>query len=259
MKKLFFVFTFIFASSIAWSQSEFARDLMNTPKKEINLKEIELEVMLPSSEYYYPVLYERYEKGDTTLTLDDYRHLYYGYIYNVDYNPLDEPKYVDSLAYMLNKSGGVFLATDAGRAIKYIDSILYERPFSLKFLNIMTYLYLEKVRDEKKGMEYSYKFNMLLATIFSSGNGLTKESPWRVTYRVDAQTVLSFIGAEVARRNYITYSIEYYYLKERQGDVRGYYFDFEPIYSRPTEPKGKRTLEINNLPTKKYRKKGNFY
>ena len=31
------------------------------------------------SPYYYPAIYMRYMSGDTTLTLEDHRHLYYGY------------------------------------------------------------------------------------------------------------------------------------------------------------------------------------
>ncbi len=247
MNRLFLLLVAILFSHNLLAQSDFAKKLMDTPSKPVVMKEYELETLLPSSQYYYPPLFERYEKGDTTLNIDDYRHLYYGYVFSKNYHPHKEPKYVDSLSNILNRDGGVFLDGSTKEIIRCLDSILVERPFSLKFLNIMTYIYSEKVRDEKKAFEYSYKFNMLLSTIFSSGNGVTKESPWSVIYRVDAQTVLSFIGADVAKRTYITYNVEYYFLKERQGNIRGYYFDFAPIYTRPNEPEGKRKLEINPM------------
>ncbi len=247
LKALLLILIGFAIQSEAFSQSDMAKMLMDTPQKPLVYKEIELEVTHPSSNYYYPPLFERYEKGDTTLTVDDYRHLYYGYMFNDDYRPHTEPKYVDSLSVLLNKSQGAFTQESLVTAIRYLDSILVERPFSLKFLNLMTYVYSEKVRDMDKALYYAYKYNMILSAIFSTGSGVSSKSPWIVLYRVDAQTVLSTIGADVARRNYITANIEYYFLKERQGDVRGYYFDFHPIYTRRIEVNSKRKMEVNPM------------
>lgn len=43
------------------------------------------------SPYYYPAIYMRYMSGDTTLTLEDYRHLYYGYAWQPGYKPFETP------------------------------------------------------------------------------------------------------------------------------------------------------------------------
>lgn len=232
---------------VAMAQSEIAKILMDTPYKKIELKEIEAQVMTPNAKYYYPQLYERYEKGDTSLTYEDYRHLYYGYIYQAEYQPHKESPYVDSLSNLLNKNSAEFNIMNASKSIEYLDKILEDRPFSLKFLNMMVYLYNQQIRDGDKALLYAYKFNMLLSTIFSSGDGKSKDRPWLVLYRSDAMSILQFIGADVTKRIYITANIEFYNLREKQGDVRGYYFDFDPIYLRPYEPKGKRKMEINPL------------
>lgn len=232
----------------ALAQSPVAKALMDeTPYQKVVFSEIEAEVLTPSSKYYYPLLYAKYEKGDTTLTLDDYRHLYYGYMYQKEYEPHKETSYVDSLSNLLARDGAVFKDESAMQAVYYLEKILDDRPFSLKFLNMMAYVYNEKVRDYKKAILYSYKFNMVLSTIFSSGNGREKTSPWLVLYRSDAMSILQFLSADVGKRIYITTNVEYYHLTKRQGDVRGYYFDFDPIYTRPIEPKGKRKMEFNPL------------
>lgn len=238
---------FLLFSTSSFSQSEFAKMLMDTEKSPVDLSVIEGEILSPNSEYFYPAIYKRYMEGDTTLNLEDYRHLYFGYMNNEDYSPHKETVYVDSLSMLLNNDGAVFEDRSLMKTLGYMDKILEDRPFSLRFLNMMTYIYHEKVRDEAKALEYSYKFNMILSAIFSSGTGLTKDSPWMVLYRDDAQTLLSFIDAQVAKRTYITTNVEYYFLKERHGDVRGYYLDFDPIYTRPAEPKGKKKMEINPL------------
>lgn len=248
MKRIILSLLVIFMCVSAMAQSQMAKVMMDsTTYHKVVFSEIELEVLSPATKYYYPLLYDRYEKGDTSLTHDDYRYLYYGYMFQAEYQPHKESPYVDSLSNIISEDGDVFTDKSALKCIGYLEKILDDRPFSLKFLNMMSYLYSEKVGDEKKALIYSYKFNMLLTTIFSSGNGRVKSNPWLVLYRSDAQSVLQFLGADVTKRVYITTNVEYYHLRERQGDVRGYYFDFDPIYTRPLEPKGKRKMEFNPL------------
>lgn len=229
------------------AQSALAKMLMDTPYTKVVLSDIEAQVLTPNSKYFYPKLYERYEKNDTTLNLEDYRHLYYGYMFQAEYTPHTESVYVDSLSMLLNRDGGVFKLESVSNAVKYMEKILDDRPFSLKFLNMMSYVYDSKLNSPELSMRYSYKFNMLLSAIFSSGTGTVKELPWQVLYRSDAQSILLFLGVDVTRRVYITTTCEYYHIREKQGDAKGYYFDFEPIYSRPMEPKGKRKMEFNPL------------
>lgn len=248
MRKIILSLLVVFVCVSAGAQSQMAKIMMDsTPYQKVVFSDIELEVSSPATKYYYPVLYERYEKGDTSLNLDDYRHLYYGYMFQAEYQPHKESPYVDSLSKTISMDGDIFTDKSAMKCIGYLEKILDDRPFSLKFLNMMSYLYAEKVRDEKRAQIYSYKFNMVLSTIFSSGNGRVKNSPWLVLYRSDAQSVLQFLGADVTKRVYITTNVEYYHLRERQEYVRGYYFDFDPIYTRPLEPKGKRKMEFNPL------------
>ena len=49
-------------------------------------EEILAEIIDGESSHYYPHLMERYMAGDTTLTLDDYYYLYYGYAYDDSYD-----------------------------------------------------------------------------------------------------------------------------------------------------------------------------
>ena len=238
--------TFVFCYTSVSSQSILAKSLMNIAYEPVIYSEIEANVLTPNSQYYYPVLYARYEKNDTTLTIADYRNLYYGYMYQQEYQPHTESGYVDSLSNLISRSGGVFKQESSDKALEYITHILDNRPFSLKFLNMMVYI-SEMKGNIETSKAYSYKFSMLMSTIFSSGTGKVKEKPWRVLYRSDAQSVLLFLGAKVTRRVYVTAQCEYYHIRERQGDAKGYYFDFDAIYTRPLEPKGKRKMEFNPL------------
>ena len=40
-----------------------------------------------SSPYYYPRLMKEFQRNDTLMKLDKFRHLYFGYMFQEDYNP----------------------------------------------------------------------------------------------------------------------------------------------------------------------------
>ncbi len=53
----------------------------------VDFDAIKQESLNPTSEWYYPKLKERLLKGDSTLTKEDYRHLYYGSVFQPSYAP----------------------------------------------------------------------------------------------------------------------------------------------------------------------------
>ena len=52
-----------------------------------DMEKIENAVRDSRSPYYYPDLMKKYLGNDTTMTLQDFRHLYLGYASQEDYNP----------------------------------------------------------------------------------------------------------------------------------------------------------------------------
>ena len=46
----------------------------------------------------YNKLMTRYENNDKSLTVDDYRQLYYGYIFQPEYSPYDKTDYSKSIS-----------------------------------------------------------------------------------------------------------------------------------------------------------------
>ena len=62
------------------AQNRFLEEALATPHLPVDMETIAAEVGDPSSPYFYPALFARYEKSDTTLTLNVFRHLYYGFV-----------------------------------------------------------------------------------------------------------------------------------------------------------------------------------
>ena len=52
-----------------------------------DLEKIRMETLDTKSPYYYPRLMQEFQRNDTLMKIDKYRHLYLGYIFQEDYNP----------------------------------------------------------------------------------------------------------------------------------------------------------------------------
>ena len=59
--------------------------------KKPDMEQIKRDVTDPHSKYYYPRLMREYERNETIMTLQDYRHLYLGMVFQEDYNPYRKP------------------------------------------------------------------------------------------------------------------------------------------------------------------------
>lgn len=198
------------------------------------------------SPMYYPELFERYVKGDTTLNLEEFRCLYYGYTFQNSYTPLESNNYSDSLLMVLQQVQGTVIPAELfDDILLYASKVLETRPFDLNFINLMTYCYQKQGNMEEADL-YSFKLQMIIETIFSSGKGNEKDSPWHILYREDASDILGLIGATFYKRMYISTTVEYYYLTKKVDGKKGYYFDISRLYLKKPEPTTtKRKMEFN--------------
>ena len=70
--------------------------------RKVDFKHIKEVIENPNNIYYYPKLMRQFQSDDTTMTLEAYRNLYYGYTFQEDYNPFRESVYsnvVEQLYY----------------------------------------------------------------------------------------------------------------------------------------------------------------
>lgn len=235
----------IFCSVIAWGAV--GGDSYPIPPDQ---DAIEKAVFSDESPYFYPKLFDRYLVGDTTLNIQDYRHLYYGYIYQDNYRPLETLNYADSITVLLAKNSsdstlGIHLFDNLER---YAIKALSIEPFNLNYLNILVYI-SQKRGDLDLAELFAYKMYMIKQTIFSSGTGLAKDSPWHILYRNDEQDILGSLGITYSRSIVVSASIEYFHLPEKDGDNRGYYFEISRLYLKKPEgyaPRPSKRFEINS-------------
>lgn len=208
----------------------------------VDMARIEFQINDPSSEFYYPTLFERYILLDTTLTDKQYHYLYYGFATRDNYKPLLKNPYSDSLQKVLNTREG-YTAETFLKAIEYAKKVLEVEPFNLREINVLAYAY-NMLGNVEAALKESYRLKMITRVITATGDGESKH-PWWITYNSHADDILAMrkftatktvllskevmyiqaIGENRKRSNlfYFNYSLQYYkdpnYLLDQNGDL----------------------------------------
>lgn len=128
----------------------------------------------PLSAGYYPVLLKKFSAFDTTLTLQDYRLLYYGFVFQPDYD-----------AYADHKGGEIkkkIKALQFEEAIALCDSVLEEIPVSLvaNYYRGLAMHFMDKTNPAY--LPYRNRYYQLQKAILSSGNGAECSSAFRIIF-----------------------------------------------------------------------------
>lgn len=93
MKRVLLLFISALLACAAFSVDAAKRGDKKLKPEKPDMEKIKKEVNDPSSKYYYPKLMKQFEANDTSMTLDQFRHLYLGYVFQEDYNPYRRSEY----------------------------------------------------------------------------------------------------------------------------------------------------------------------
>ena len=202
-----------------------------------------------NSKFYYPSIHSRYMQGDTTLTLEDYHYLYYGYAYQDNYKPLESIPAETAVLAVLER-GEQLDTLGAIELLRQAKMVMKSDPFSPKNINFMTYAY-SVLGDEVSAKISADRFNKVLKTIEASGTGLREKSPMHLLWGSHGVDFIASKDLKMGKRRIVSRTVEYIALLEKFGDIKGYYFDFSRMYwKRPdsTPPKQKaKKWQFNGL------------
>ena len=158
--------------------------------KKVDFAKIEDEIKNPNSKYFYPKLVKSYLSNDTVLDFEGYRHLYYGYTFQEDYNPFRESEFSQAIEHLYFKKE--FTRAECDSIEKYAEKTLNDNIFDFRQMNFCIFALREKKKLAKASIR-QYRLNHLIAAILSSGSG-TKESPWVVISPNHEYDLLNFLG-----------------------------------------------------------------
>lgn len=122
----------------------------------------------PKARFYYPKLIQSFKSNDTVMNFEAYRDLYYGYIFQEDYNPFRESEYgkvVESLYYKQPHS-----RAECDSIEKYAELSLDDNIFDLDQMKFYIYVLKEKKKYARAAVR-QYRLDRLIAAIMSSGKG----------------------------------------------------------------------------------------
>ncbi|HEU4791608.1 MAG TPA: DUF4919 domain-containing protein, partial [Flavobacterium sp.] len=91
------------------------------------------------SNYYYPKLLERMISNDTLLTNEDYRHLYFGYVFNSKYDAYYRSPDEEKLGKYFTSDS--IYEKDYDEIIKLSEHSISLFPFDLRQMNYLGYIY----------------------------------------------------------------------------------------------------------------------
>ncbi|MDE6504056.1 MAG: DUF4919 domain-containing protein, partial [Muribaculaceae bacterium] len=207
-------------------------DSKKTAPEAPDLEKIREDVNNPGSRYYYPELMKRYEVYDTTrLTLDDYRHLYLGAMYQEDYNPYRKSEYRDRIQELYYRPD--HSRTELDSIIAYAELSLADDPFDLEQMNYLIYALKGRGKVNKAAI-WQFRLNHILQAIVSTGTGLDPDNAWYVINPRHEYNIVNFQNRVVDSQEFKEPHFEYIRLvppaaQSGKSGAEGYYFHIRPM------------------------------
>lgn len=192
-----------------------------------DMEAIKSEVNNPESKYYYPELMKRYEANETIMGLQDYRHLYLGYVFQEDYDPYRRSEFSKNIEEQYYKDKHTKAECDT--IIKYAELSLKDNPFDLRQINFLIYALREKKKNNIANI-WQYRLNHLLEAIISTGTGLDKENAWYVINPQHEYNIINFQGNIAISQEFIPPYYDFISVnKKNEKDPEGYFFNIKHI------------------------------
>lgn len=193
-------------------------------------KAIESAVTDSTSAYYYPTLLARLNDGDSTINLEESRHLYYGFQFQPNYSPYSASPFEKEMNKLVNKSGE-HTKEELRRLVVLADSVLANYPFDLRTISIKMYGH-DKLNMPEETARLRIRGRVLLDAIFSSGDGKSEKSPFFVLHTGNEYSIINILGFEFGGQQSLTKGMcDVLTLKPNKSGIKSLYFDVSALFS----------------------------
>ncbi len=228
MKKIvFFWFLIIAIAPLRGQERKFLAPNYEAIKKEIQQKK---------SDLFYPKLMERFATADTLLKANEMEHLYYGYIFQKEYNPYYNAPETKKLKEYYAKEK--LEEADYKAIIELCNQSLSKWPLDLNMLNTLAFSY-HQIGDKDMEKKASFKFQNVISAIFNSGNGKTCETAYHVISVSHEYVLINFFQLKTEKQALIG-SCDYLSFEKGKYKVDGLYFNVGQLLKKESELLGKK-------------------
>lgn len=192
-------------------------------------KAIETAVADPTSPFYYPTLMGRLRAGDSTINLEESRHLYYGFQFQPNYSPYQVSPYEKEMNTLINKSEQ-HTKEELHRLVVLSDSVLASYPFDLRTISIKIYGH-DKLNMPEETAKLRIRGRVLLDAIFSSGDGKSDKTPFFVLHTTNEYSIINILGFEFGGQQSLTKGMcDVLTLKPNPSGIESLYFDVTALF-----------------------------
>ncbi len=223
----------------------------------------------PKSEFYFPTLMKNFNRNDTSMSKEQYRNLYLGYLFQEDYDPYRTSPYnhqTDSLLEIttatkmrltaqsdsLNKlikanqlSGHEAekqkerLKNAYKRQLRELSTVtelsLKDNPFDLRQMSILVHASKE-MGNIMKAKIWEYRLENILGAIKSTGSGENIENAFFVIYPMHEYNMIQLLGYSPTAVDFPADGIDYISVtpdpnsgRKIRKPVDGFYFNVGPL------------------------------
>ena len=177
-----------------------------------------------NSALYYANLYDRYTKADTSMTLEERRHLYYGAAFVSKKNDIEAlNKTQVSLREVLKKEAPT--KADVENVVMYTADLLKANPFSITIKEYRQHCLKQLGRFEEAKIERA-QTDMIIDAILSSGDGTSKQNSIHVIDAGNEFEVVGVLGFEPVGDEYATNGqYDYFTINKNSYNLQGLYFE----------------------------------
>jgi hypothetical protein len=194
----------------------------------VNFKKLKKEIRKKRSDFYYPVLFQRYLELDTTLTVEEFRYLYYGFTFQPEYKPYGVPSRQDSLLSYLSRDD--LIRAEYAIAGRIGSDLLKETPYRLRE-TFITALTNEVAGNTDMSSRYFNFYEKQVDAIISSGDGLSTKTAFAVIYVQDEYEILEVLGLEFnGSQNLLQGGYDMLELEENPFGIDALYFDVNRLF-----------------------------
>ena len=195
-----------------------------------DLEKIKNETLDPKSKYYFPKLVKKFGENDTVMTNEMYRYLYFGYMFQEDYDPYRTSQYSVDLNEFRSKANYTEEELDTLRV--RVEKSLNDNPFDLQQMSLLVYIYKKKNKRMTSKI-WEYRLENLLAAIKSTGTGEDIDNAWYVITPAHEYDMVRMLGYQAVDAEFIEPGYDYL-IVEPDEDTRtklrnkvapGFYFN----------------------------------
>ena len=185
-------------------------------------KQIKLNIENKQSNFYYSKLWDRFQQGDSTMTLEEKRHLYYGYVHNKNYAPYSGSYDSKQVNAILDKEKPT--KEEWEKLVSLLNTSLSIEPFSCRYLYYQSVAYkaLNRSIDADKNMN---KIRSIVDALISTGDGLSKETAIHVIAVPSEYDYLFLNNLSMQSQVFVNGGYDVLYLQQNEDGLEEMWFD----------------------------------